>query len=54
MKKMLISMLVLLVAGWSTARGEDGSRLWLRLDNVTPKATVTGVKGMAMTELQTY
>ena len=32
----------------------DGSRLWLRFDNVSKPATITGVKGTAMTELQTY
>ena len=49
-------MLVLLTAGWSLAatNGEDGSRLWLRLDNVQATATITGVKGTAMNELQTY
>ena len=47
-------MLVLLMAGWSTAYGEDGSRLWLRFDAVSKPATITGVKGTAMTELQTY
>ena len=56
MKKMLISTLVLLLTGWcqATAQCEDGSRLWLRLDTVSAKTTVTGVKGTAMTELQTY
>ena len=54
MKRILISMLVLLMAGWSTAYGEDGSRLWLRFDAVSKPATITGVKGTAMTELQTY
>ena len=55
MKRILISLLVLLSAGWSYAApsSEDGSRLWLRL-NPTNTATVTGVKGMAMKELQTY
>jgi alpha-glucuronidase len=49
-------MLVLLTTGWSFAAtsGEDGSRLWLRLDDVQTKADITGVKGIAMTELQTY
>ena len=49
-------MLVLLTAGWSVAAagGEDGSSLWLRLDNVKNAAAITGVKGTAMTELQTY
>ena len=56
MKRMLISALVLLVAGWSaaTAKVEDGSRLWLRLDSVSTPAKISGVKGTAMTELQTY
>ena len=56
MKRILISMLVLLTAGWSVAAagGEDGSSLWLRLDNVKNAAAITGVKGTAMTELQTY
>ena len=53
MKRFLISALILLVAGWSGAYGEDGSKLWLRL-NTVDKASVTGVKGTAMTELQTY
>ena len=56
MKKLLISALVLLFAGWSsaTAQNEDGSRLWLRLDTTNAVKAVTGVKGTAMTELQTY
>ncbi len=56
MKRILISALVLLLAGWSMAAAdnEDGSRLWLRLDNANATATITGVKGTAMTELQTY
>ena len=48
MKKFLISMLVLLLAGWSsaTAQNEDGSRLWLRFD--TSKAVkAKAVKGNA-------
>ena len=55
-KRILISMLVLLLAGWSSAAtgDEDGSRLWLRLDPAATTATITGVKGTAMTELQTY
>ena len=55
-KRILISMLVLLLAGWSSAavNDEDGSRLWLRLDPAATTATITGVKGTAMTELQTY
>jgi len=54
MKRILISVLVLLMAGWSSAYGEDGSCLWLRLDTVNTTAMITGVKGTAMTELQTY
>lgn len=54
MKKVLISALVLLLTGWSIASAEDGSQLWLRLSKVDNIATVTGVKGTAMTELQTY
>ena len=56
MKRMLISTLVILLAGWNAAamNDEDGSRLWLRLNNVNTQATITGVKGTAMTELQTY
>ena len=58
MKKLLISALVLLLAGWSsaTAQNEDGSRLWLRFDTskaVKAKA-VKGVQCTAMSELQTY
>ena len=55
-KRMLISTLVILLTGWSSAAtsDEDGSRLWLRFDTVNTKAMVTGVKGTAMTELQTY
>ena len=51
MKKLLISALVLLLAGWSsaTAQCEDGSRLWLRLDTTNAAKAVTGVKGTAMT-----
>ena len=53
--RILISFFLLLMAGWSTAAtsGEDGSRLWLRLDTVNT-STITGIKGTAMTELQTY
>ena len=53
--RILISFFLLLMAGWSTAAtsGEDGSRLWLRLDAVNT-STITGIKGTAMTELQTY
>ena len=54
MKKVLISALVLLLTGWSIASAEDGSQLWLRLSKVDNIATVTGVKGTAMSELQTY
>ena len=58
MKKLLISALVLLLAGWSsaTAQNEDGSRLWLRFDTskaVKAKA-VKGVQCTAMSELQPY
>jgi len=53
-KQFLLSTFFLLMAGWSTANAEDGSRLWLRLDNVSNPTTITGVKGTAMTELQTY
>ena len=56
MKKLLISTLVFLISGWSVAatNGEDGSRLWLRLNSSSTTANVTGIKGTAMTELQTY
>ena len=56
MRRMMIAALLLLVAGWSVAatNDEDGSRLWLRLQEAGTPATVTGVKGTAMTELQTY
>jgi len=49
-------MLVLLTMGLNVAAtdNEDGSRLWLRFDNAGTMATITGVKGTAMTELQTY
>ena len=53
-RSFLISILLLLTAGWSAVNGEDGSRLWLRLDTVSKPATITGVKCMAMTELQTF
>ena len=53
-KNFLISALFLLMAGWSTAVAEDGSRLWLRFNNANTTATITGVKGTALTELQTY
>ena len=54
MKKLLISTLVFLISGWSVAatNGEDGSRLWLRLNSSSTTANVTGNKGTAMTELQ--
>jgi len=49
-------MFVLLTMGLNIAAAdnEDGSRLWLRFDNTGTMATITGVKGTAMTELQTY
>ena len=53
-KQIFITALLLLLTGWSTAYAEDGSRLWLRFDTVSKPATITGVKGTAMTELQTY
>ena len=54
--RILFSVLILLMAGGSVAAAgnEDGSRLWLRLDNADATAVITGVKGTAMTELQTY
>ena len=56
MRKIMISALLLLMAAWSMAAtsNEDGSRLWLRLEKANTTATVTGVKGTAMTELQSY
>ena len=53
---MMITALVLLWAGWSAAAvpDEDGSHLWLRLGSANTTATITGVKGTAMDELQTY
>ena len=54
MKATLFSVLLLFMTGWGSAYAEDGSRLWLRLDANGTTATVTGVKGTAMTELQTY
>ena len=55
MKRIFIFTLVLLVVGWSVAAtDEDGSRLWLRLDPASSAVAITGVKGTAMTELQTY
>ena len=53
-KQIFISALLLLLTGWSSIYAEDGSRLWLRFDTVSKPATITGVKGTAMTELQTY
>ena len=53
-KQIFISAFLLLLTGWSSSYAEDGSRLWLRFDNVSKPATITGVKGTAMTELQTY
>ena len=53
-KQIFISALLLLLTGWSSSYAEDGSRLWLRFDTVSKPATITGVKGTAMTELQTY
>ena len=52
----MISALMLLMAVWSVAatQNEDGSRLWLRMDNTGITAKVTGVKCTAMTELQSY
>ena len=53
-KQIFISALLLLLTGWSSIYAEDGSRLWLRFDTVSKPATITGIKGTAMTELQTY
>ena len=53
MKTIFLSTLLLL-AGWSFAYGEDGSQQWLRFNSINTTASVTGVKGPAMTELQTY
>ena len=53
-KRILIFLLVVLTTGWSAAYGEDGSQLWLRLDKVSNPTMITGIKGTAMTELQTY
>ena len=53
-KSLIISTFLLLMAGWNTVYGEDGSWLWLRLDSVNATAKVTGVKGTAMIELQSY
>ena len=56
MKRTLISALVLLFAGciYAATSGEDGSSLWLRFDTAKTTSTITGVKGTAMAELQTY
>ena len=56
MKRIMISAFMLLVVVWSMAvtNNEDGSRLWLRLEESNTTATVTGVKCTAMTELQNY
>ncbi len=48
----LLAMLMLLSVP-IVVRGEDGSRLWLRYNDGT-KADVTGVKGVAMEELQRH
>ena len=53
-KQIFISALLLLLTGWSSLYAEDGSRLWLRLETANTTANITGVKGTAMTELQTY
>ena len=53
-KRFLLTALILLVAGWSSVYGEDGSQLWLRMEKAETAASVTGVKGTAMSELQTY
>ena len=54
MKRIILWTLLLLTAGWGKTYAEDGSRLWLRMDAVNTPAKVTGVKGTALTELQTY
>ena len=56
MKRILISTLVLLLTGWSsaTAQCEDGSRLWLRFDTINAVKAVKGERCTAMNELQTY
>ena len=59
LKGLFLPLLVLLTAGWCAAAApiEDGSRLWLRLDTVDgggSTARISGVAGVAMTELQTY
>ena len=53
-KQFLLSAFFLLMAGWGSIYGEDGSRLWLRMEKTNTTTSVTGVKGTAMTELQTY
>ncbi len=55
-KRGLMAACLLLLAVWSTAApsDEDGSLLWLRQKPTTTTNTITGVKGTAMTELQTY
>lgn len=55
MKKSIFTFLLLLV-GWgaTAAYGEDGSRLWLRLETANTPASITGVKCTAATELQSY
>ena len=52
--KTIILSTFLLLAGWSYTYGEDGSQLWLRFNSINTTTSVTGVKGTAMTELQTY
>ena len=55
MKRFFFSAFMLLITGWSVAAtDEDGSRLWLRMETANTAAIVTGIKGTAMTELQTY
>ena len=53
-KYFLLSTFLLLMVGWSCVYGEDGSRLWLRLETANTATNITGVKGMAMSELETY
>ncbi len=43
----------ILMAAVTTARGEDGTRLWLRFDD-SGQASVTGVAGVAMDELKQH
>ena len=55
MQTFFFSAFMLLITGWSVAAtDEDGSRLWLRMETANTAAIVTGIKGTAMTELQTY